>query len=462
MKFVYRLLGICSCLFITACTKNNIFEDKLVQDKFVRVYFNHRQTNNRTYTDPYRNLEHSGDDLEAIIIQEIATAKFSIDLAVQELNLPRVARALAEKHLAGVEVRVILDNSYSRSLAKLSPTEISSLNKRDRQKYERHFQLIDLDRNGQLSTVEVAQRDAISILERAGINIIDDTADGSKGSGLMHHKFMVIDRQTVVTGSANFTLSGLVGDINNPASKGNVNHLLVVNNTQAADLFTEEFNYMWGNSALGITSKFGLAKPRRMPKTISWENNSVTIQFAPTSTQQSWSLSTNGLIANTISKATKSIDLALFVFSEQKLADILQTKKRSGVAIRGVFDAGFAYRYYSEVLDMLGLSLYFRCRVEDHNNPWVNSLDTVGIARLNYGDKLHHKFTVIDNKTTISGSQNWSRAANRINDEVVIVINNYTVTRHFVREFKRLYSDALLDLPFKIKQKIDRQYEKCN
>ncbi|MEO1340339.1 MAG: phospholipase D-like domain-containing protein [Cyanobacteria bacterium J06635_13] len=57
-----------------------------------------------------------------------------------------------------------------------------------------------------MSPSEIAQRDALTMLRKAGVEIIDDTADGSKGSGLMHHKFMVVDRQTVILGSANFTL----------------------------------------------------------------------------------------------------------------------------------------------------------------------------------------------------------------------------------------------------------------
>lgn len=460
---MYRLLGgLCFCLLLTSCANNNILEDELVQNKSVRAYFNHRHTKNQTFTDPYRKIERSGDDLEAIIIQEIATAKFSIELAVQELNSPRIALALAKKHLAGIEVRVILDNNYSRSLAELTSAEINGLNKRDRQKYERFLELVDRDRNGKLSTAEIASRDGISILKQAGIKIIDDTADGSKGSGLMHHKFMVVDRQTVITGSANFTLSGLVGDINNPDSRGNVNHLLIINNNRVADLFSKEFNYMWGNTDLEITSKFGLAKPWRAPKTISWADGSITVQFAPTSQRQPWSSSTNGAIANVLNKAEKSIDLALFVFSEQELADVLQSKNRAGIAVRGVFDASFAYRYYSEVLDLLGMTAYFRCQIEDGNNPWVNSLNTVGTARLNPGDKLHHKFTVIDNKTIISGSQNWSKAANRINDEAVVIISNFTVAQHFVREFERLYHDVLLGIPLKKKQKLERQNQECS
>jgi phosphatidylserine/phosphatidylglycerophosphate/cardiolipin synthase-like enzyme len=35
----------------------------------------------------------------------------------------------------------------------------------------------------------------------------------------------------------------------------------------------------------------------------------------------------------------------------------------------------------------------------------------VGIARLPAGDKLHHKFAVIDKRTVITGSFNWSPSA---------------------------------------------------
>ncbi|MEL6929823.1 MAG: phospholipase D-like domain-containing protein [Cyanobacteria bacterium J06600_6] len=463
MKLCPKTLGIfCSCLFFTACTNSNTSVDQLTQDKFIQVYFNHRQTEPQTFTDPYRNIERSGDDLETVIVDSITAAQSSIELAVQELNSPRIALALASRHLSGVEVKVILDNNYSRSWADLNSVEADRLSKRDRHKYEQFLQLVDVDRNGKLSQTEIAQRDTISILQQAGIPIIDDRADGSKGSGLMHHKFMVVDRQIVVTGSANFTLSGLVGDINNSKTRGNVNHLLRIDNTQVASLFSAEFGYMWGNPALGIPNQFGLAKPWRSPQTISWQDTAMTIQFAPTSQKQPWSHSTNGLIAKTLNEANKSVDLALFVFSEQELANVLQQKYQSGIKIRGVFDSGFAYRYYSEVLDLLGRFSYFRCQIEDGNSPWVNPLDTVGTAYLNSGDKLHHKFTVIDNKTIISGSQNWSQAANQINDEAVIIMRNLTVSQHFMREFERLYSSVLLEMPLKAKQKIDLQFKKCS
>ncbi|MBE9046255.1 DUF1669 domain-containing protein [Pleurocapsales cyanobacterium LEGE 10410] len=446
------------CFFITACSNSQQLTE-LPQDPFIRAYFNHRENPAHAYKDPYRSIERSGDNLEEVIINEIVAAKSTIDLAVQELNLPLIAQALVKSQRSGVKVRVILDNNYSRSWSELNQREIKQLRQRDRQKYQQFVQLVDLDRDGNLSPTEFAQRDALIILRQAGIPTIDDTADGSKGSGLMHHKFMVVDNQTVVTGSANFTISGIHGDINNLATRGNVNHLLKINNTALANLFTEEFNYMWGDG--GIDSKFGLSKPWRSPKTITWENTEISLQFSPTSSSKDWYSSTNGLIGKAIDRAADSIELALFVFSEQEIVDILQQKHQQGVKISGVFDAGFAYRYYSEVLDMLGVSLYRNCRAETDNNPWGQPLNTVGIAKLPPGDKLHHKFTLIDNQTVISGSQNWSEAANHSNDETLIIINNLTVAQHFEQEFQRLYSSAVLGISSKVEQQL-RLQQSCN
>ena len=194
---------------------------------------------------------------------------------------------------------------------------------------------------------------------------MDDRADGSKGSGLMHHKFMIIDRQKLVTGSANFTLSGIHGDFSNLATKGNVNHLLLIDNQELATIFTEEFNLMWGDGVDGNQdSQFGLGKPVRSPQQTMSGNNLITVQFSPTSATQNWQNSSNGLIGKTLQNANKSIDLALFVFSEQKLADILQSKQLQGVSIRGLFDRSFAFRYYSEVLDLLGVARPYKCNMK--------------------------------------------------------------------------------------------------
>ena len=450
-------------LLFNACKSDSIVQELLPQDPSLEVYFNHRDISGITYSDPYRKIERSGDNLEAVIIEAINHANSNIDLAVQELQLPEIALALAKRHRSGIKVRVILENQYSRSLSDLSSKEIADLDTRERDRYEQYFQLVDVNGDGDLTQQELKSRDALVILRNAGIPIIDDTEDGSKGSGLMHHKFMVIDGEIVITGSANFTLSGIHGDYSNSQTRGNVNNLLKITNSQVASLFTEEFNYMWGDGEGGSEdSQFGINKLWRSPKTITWNNTKVTVQFSPTSKSQDWSNSTNGLIGKTLSKANSSIDLALFVFSEQKLADILEQKREAGVKIRALIDRGFAFRYYSEGLDMLGVALSNKCKYEKANNPWDMPIKDVGIADLNIGDKLHHKFAVVDENTIITGSQNWSNTANVNNDETVLVIENSTVAAHFTQEFNRLYSNSSLGLPKSIENKIKTEKQKCN
>ncbi|MFL0745667.1 MAG: phospholipase D-like domain-containing protein, partial [Prochlorococcus sp.] len=68
--------------------------------------------------------------------------------------------------------------------------------------------LADRNSDGNLSLQERQHGDAVEILRRNKIPLIDDREDGSKGSGLMHHKFLVIDGLSVITGSANFSSSG--------------------------------------------------------------------------------------------------------------------------------------------------------------------------------------------------------------------------------------------------------------
>lgn len=449
-------------LLLSACQSSSKQVRNLPQDEFIQAYFNHRQTGNQTYKDSYRQIERQGDNLEALIIKEIEAATTTIDLAVQELELPQIASALAAKHRSGVKVRVILDNNYSRPLSELTSAEVKRLNQRDRLDYEQFFQLVDRDNNGSLSRKEIETGDALIILHNQGIPLIDDTADGSKGSGLMHHKFLVIDRQKVITGSANFTLSGIHGDFDRPQTKGNVNHILIIDNFQLANLFTEEFNYMWGSATEGgVNSRFGLAKPARSRQTITWQNTKITVQFSPTSPTQDWNLSTNGLIAGAIADAKSSINLALFVFSDQPLANILEQKQNRGLNIAALFDPGFAFRYYSEALDLLGVTLKYRCQAEDNNRPWTEPNKRTGIPELAIGDKLHHKFAVIDEQTTIAGSQNWSPTANFQNDEAVLIIQNPTVASHFHQEFQRLYQSASLGLPPSIATKIKEQQQKC-
>lgn len=466
MRFSIWFRQCWSCLLLlslAACQQVQSQPDRpapLPQDSLVQAYFNHEPS--AEYTEPYRQQTRPGDDLEQIIVDAIASAESTVDVAVQELRLPRIAQALIDRQKAGVKVRVILENTYSQPWSEISPAALAKLPDRERDRLEEYRQLADRDRDGQLSKSEIAQGDTLVMLRQANLPWIDDTANGSAGSDLMHHKFVIIDSQRLIVTSANFTTSDIHGDFTHPASQGNANNLLKISSPQLAQLFTQEFNEMWGDGPDGkLDSKFGLQKAFRGAATVQVGGMPITVQFSPTSPAKPWTQSGNGLLGKTLEAAQQSVDLALFVFSEQRLVDVLAGDRQRGVQIRALIDPSFAYRPFSEGLDMLGVALLDKCQVEANNRPWSDPIQTVGVPRLPPGDLLHNKFGVVDQKLVITGSHNWSDAANTGNDETLLVIDSPIVAAHYQREFERLNTNAVLGLPPAIQRKIEAQQKQC-
>ena len=149
----------------------------------------------------------------------------------------------------------------------------------------------------------------------------------------MHHKFLVIDQTTVITGSANLTSSGLHGDAGRTSSRGNVNHLLRFYSPELALVFRNEFTEMWGMAPMASrTVALACRKQAEAYKPCRW----ATLR---------------------------------------------------GVEIRLVADPGFASHPFSEVLDLLGVTLPdHTCKVEAGNQPLNQALQGVGTPRLARGD----------------------------------------------------------------------------
>jgi len=411
----------------------------------IQVAFNQRS--NQRYRSPISGRWRQGDDLEALILTAIQGAHQEILVAVQELSLPRVAEALVEAHRRGLRVAVVLENTYS--------TPWSSLNLHDQaalQPHQRH-------RVAQLAAL--GQGDAVAILRQGGVPLIDDTADGSRGSGLMHHKFMVVDRRVVVTGSANFSPSCIHGDPDDPSTRGNVNHLLRFDSPELATHFAGEFSLLWGDGPGGLPdSRFGVAKAEGPGQRVRIGATTVTVLFAPHRRRDG----TNGLLwlEQQLAGVQRSIDMALFVFSSQNLADALAVLHQKGVRIRLLADPGFASRPFSEVLDLLAISQPdHRCLLEAGNRPWQQALEGVGTPRLAGGDKLHHKVAVLDGRSVISGSFNWSPSAAFQNDETLLRIDSPLLAAHFAAEIDRLWRGAELGVTARLERKRLRQRRLC-
>lgn len=421
----------------------------------VSVFFNQNTSNQ--YVEPYRKISRKGDNLEEVLLKEIQIAKKSIFIAVQELRLPLVAQALVEKKNQGVDVRIVLENNYNFNV--LSQRDSSSEGEHEASKLNELRAFVDLNRDGRIQKEELEIRDAIFMLQQAKIKMLDDTSDGSNGSGLMHHKFMIVDDKTTIVSSANFTMSCIHGDNLTPTSRGNANSMLVVRSIQFSKIFKDEFLQMWGN---GVRGNFGHNKTYRGPLTTTVRGTKISVQFSPTSQRYHWEESVNGLIASHIFKAQKSIKAALFVFSDQKLADVMQERHESGAKIGVIIEPKFAYRYYSELLDMMGLEMLdHNCNLENGNNPWKNPVKEVGMATTPHGDVMHHKFAIIDNNSVVIGSQNWSDAANFINDETLVVIEDTKLADRFTLEYNRIKSQAKFGPTSWLLDQIKRQEANC-
>ena len=64
---------------------------------------------------------------------------------------------------------------------------------------------------------------------------------------------------------------------------------------------------------------------------------------------------------------------------------------------------------------------------------------------------------MIDNKTVITGSFNWSPAAAHTNDETLLVIHSPMLAAHFTREMNRMWRSAELGITPLFRRKLERQ-----
>ncbi|MFL5784594.1 MAG: phospholipase D-like domain-containing protein [Bacteriovoracaceae bacterium] len=422
----------------------------------IETYFNRNPRSQ--YTEPYRHITRAGDNLEAVLIREIKAAKKSVYVAVLEFRLPLVAAALIERKKAGVDVRVILEKDYNFDI--LHQHEDPN-NEHEATESRELKAFIDINQNGRIEVAELETRDAVYMLAKAKVPVMDDSmsVDGTLGNALMHHKFVIIDGKTTVVSTANFTMSCVHGDTLAPQSRGNPNSMVVIDSTPFASLFTEEFFTMWGNGRKG---NFHLAKPFRGARSVNVGGSKITVQFSPTSKTLPFEQSTNGLIASYMSKAMRTFKAALFVFSEQKLVDILEKRHNAGVDVGVIIETKFAYRDYSELLDMLGLEMLgSNCKPEPGNHPWRNPIREGGMANLGGGDILHHKFGVVDGRYVLVGSHNWSDSANNMNDETFLVIENTSISDSYTQEYERVRAGAVLGVTSKAEMDIQTRKDAC-
>jgi phosphatidylserine/phosphatidylglycerophosphate/cardiolipin synthase-like enzyme len=235
-------------------------------------------------------------------------------------------------------------------------------------------------------------------LVEAGIPVL-----GDRRQGLMHNKFMVIDNSEVWTGSMNFTDSSTYTDNNN---------LIRIRSTKVAEDYTTEFNEMF------VDDKFGPDKGSPTPNPrVTLDGTPVDIYFSPDDNVA------NNLL-DLIHNAEESIYFLAYSFTSDPLAEAIRARAEEGVSVEGVMDS-------SQIDSNIGTEF----------DPFKQTgLDVRRDG--NQGGLLHHKVIIIDEEIVITGSYNFTNAAETRNDENLIVIYDPFIAAQYLAEFQRDFAQA--------------------
>lgn len=242
---------------------------------------------------------------------------------------------------------------------------------------------------------------ALKALKAAGIPIVED-----QRTGLMHNKFVIVDQGTpdaaVWTGSMNLT--------DNCAHKNNNNSLLI-RSSELASNFTTEFEEMFIDKSFGRTSPSVVPHPR-----VSVGKSVIETHFAAEG-------KVAGRVAEALNKAQTSIHFMAFSFTHDAIGEVVAKKFSDRVAVRGVFEKTGSNTQHSEFNRLKALG----ADVRTDGNPKI----------------LHHKVFVIDAKTVVTGSFNFSASADQNNDENLLIIEDPELAKQYLEEFERVYKTSV-------------------
>jgi hypothetical protein len=328
-------------------------------------------------------------DLRQRVIACINKATFSLDVACYSFNDPPVTDALIARWNAGVKIRLIMDAENSQS-----------------------------------------QADRLRVI---GVPVITSTYGGNHLSGGIHHnKFILVDARDASTtndwlwtGSTNLSTDQLLTD---------PNHALEIQDYGLTQAYLIEFNEQWGSGTdapNAANARMGSAKSDNTPHFFNVGGVPIEVWFSPSD-------GTDGKIVQAVNTADYGVAYSILAFTSDPIADAMRARYLSipGFYVRGVHEAGQASGSGSEYPEMKGIG---------GSSPWSPPADVWLDAEPGLH---HHKYLIVDEGRTASdpilltGSHNWSAAANTVNDENTIVFHSQRIANLFAQEFKARYNAA--------------------
>ncbi len=228
----------------------------------------------------------------------------------------------------------------------------------------------------------------------AGIPVV-----GDGGEPLMHDKFTVIDGEEVWTGSMNYTVND---------AYYNDNNLIRLVSEPAALAYAAEFDEMFHQARFGALSSVGNGA-----QVVALPAGPAEIYFSPEDGPAA-------RIVELIEAAQDEVVFLAFALTSDPIAAALEQRAAGGVKVRGVMDAGQANGAGSRYQELRQAGVEVRL----DGNP----------------DRMHHKVIVIDGRTVITGSYNFSRSAETQNDENLIILHDADLAARYLEEFKRVFA----------------------
>ncbi|MCX7704768.1 MAG: phospholipase D-like domain-containing protein [bacterium] len=220
-----------------------------------------------------------------------------------------------------------------------------------------------------------------------GCKVLDIKGWNKKRSAL-HAKFLVIDSKYAFVGSANFTESSLAWDSNN---------ILFIDDETIGKFLTENFFSLWSNSSLS--------------QTCSIKTNEIEFYFSPSSACME-------IIVNEIKKAKETLKFAMFCFTSDIIGQEIIRAGIKGIRVYGIFE-GSQNPISNEYIVMKKIHL-------------------LKIKKDCFVKNIHDKFLIIDDKTVLTGSFNYTTAATR-NIETFIILREPKIVSAFTKRWRYLW-----------------------
>lgn len=242
----------------------------------------------------------------------------------------------------------------------------------------------------------------VEALKAVGVPVVDD----QRANAFMHDKFMVFDEQSVWTGSMNFT--------ENCAYKNN-NNGIFVDDPQIAANYSTKFRWMFEQHKFGNKPSAADRIPNPL---VQLRDGTVVENYFSTHDKIGEHL------IEKIAKAKKSIHFLAFSFTYDEMSKAMAARVQSGVPVLGVFEKSQSVGSHSEYTKM-----------KAYGPPVEVYLDA-------NPRNMHHKVLIIDDEVTVAGSFNFSKNAEKSNDENVLILHGPAVAAKFEEEFQRVFGAA--------------------